>query len=98
MLKEIAEALRPDGTFLMVDIAASSNVEENIEHPLGPTLYTFSCLHCMTVSLALDGEGLGTAWGEQKAQELLAEAGFDHVEVRQVEGDIFNNYYVASRS
>jgi hypothetical protein len=51
----------------------------------------------MTVSLALDGEGLGTAWGEQKAKELVAEAGFDDVDVRQVEGDIFNNYYVAAR-
>ena len=96
VLREIAEALRPDGTFLMVDIAASSNVEDNIDHPLGPTLYTFSTLHCMTVSLALDGEGLGTAWGEQKARELLGEAGFDRVDVRQVEGDIFNNYYVAT--
>jgi SAM-dependent methyltransferase len=98
VLKEIAEALRPGGTFLMVDIAASSNVEDNVDHPLGPTLYTFSTLHCMTVSLALDGEGLGTAWGEQKAKELLAEAGFNQVDVRQVEGDIFNNYYVASTS
>jgi SAM-dependent methyltransferase len=98
VLREIAEALRPAGTFLMVDIAASSNVEDNIEHPLGPTLYAFSTLHCMTVSLALDGEGLGTAWGEQKAKELLAEAGFDQVDIRRVEGDIFNNYYVASRS
>jgi SAM-dependent methyltransferase len=98
VLTEIAAALRPGGTFLMVDIAASSNVEDNIDHPLGPTLYTFSTLHCMTVSLALDGEGLGTAWGEQKAKELLAEAGFDQVEVRRVEGDIFNNYYVAETS
>jgi SAM-dependent methyltransferase len=95
VLSEIAAALRPGGTFLMVDIAASSNVEDNVDHPLGPTLYTFSTLHCMTVSLALGGEGLGTAWGEQKAKELLAEAGFDQVEVRRVEGDIFNNYYVA---
>jgi SAM-dependent methyltransferase len=98
VLREIAEALRPGGTFLMVDIAASSNVEDNIDHPLGPTLYTFSTLHCMTVSLALDGEGLGTAWGEQKARELLAEAGFGRVDLRQVEGDIFNNYYVATVS
>jgi SAM-dependent methyltransferase len=98
VLRQIADALRPDGTFLMVDIAASSNVEENIEHPLGPTIYAFSTLHCMTVSLALGGEGLGTAWGEQKARELLAEAGFDDVDVRQVEGDIFNSYYVARRS
>jgi SAM-dependent methyltransferase len=98
VLREIADALRLGGTFLMVDIAASSHVEDNIDHPLGPTLYTFSTLHCMTVSLALDGEGLGTAWGEQKARELLAEAGFDRVDVRQVEGDIFNNYYVATAS
>jgi SAM-dependent methyltransferase len=98
VLREIANALRPGGTFLMVDIAASSNVEDNIDHPLGPTLYTFSTLHCMTVSLALDGEGLGTAWGEQKARELLAEAGFGRVDLRQVEGDIFNNYYVATVS
>jgi SAM-dependent methyltransferase len=98
VLREIAEALRPGGTFLMVDIAASSNVEDNIDHPLGPTLYAFSTLHCMTVSLALDGEGLGTAWGEQKARELLAEAGFGRVDLRQVEGDIFNNYYVATVS
>jgi SAM-dependent methyltransferase len=98
VLKEIAGALRRDGTFLMVDIAASSDVEENIDHPLGPTIYAVSTLHCMTVSLALGGEGLGTAWGEQKARELLAEAGFDRVDVRQVDGDIFNNYYVASRS
>ncbi len=60
--------------------------------------YAFSTVHCMTMSLALDGEGLGTAWGEQKAKELLAEAGLDHLDVRQVEGDMFNNYYVAARS
>ena len=30
----------------------------------------------MTVSLALDGAGLGTMWGEQKATEMFREAGF----------------------
>ena len=49
----------------------------------------------MTVSLALGGEGLGTAWGEQKACELLAEAGFARVDVKRVEKDIVNNYYIA---
>jgi len=38
-------------------------------------LYTVSTMHCMTVSLAQDGEGLGAMWGEQKALELLAEVG-----------------------
>jgi ubiquinone/menaquinone biosynthesis C-methylase UbiE len=94
VLAGIARALRRDGVFLMVDIRASSALEENLDHPMGPMLYGVSTLHCMTVSLALDGEGLGTVWGEQKARELLREAGFAEPEVRQVEGDIINNFYV----
>ena len=96
VLKKIFDALRSDGTFLMVDIAASSNVNENIEHPLAPALYTFSVMHCMTVSLEQDGEGLGTVWGEQRARQMLADAGFTRVEVKQVPGDILNNYYLAT--
>jgi hypothetical protein len=64
---------------------------------MGPFLYATSTLHCMTVSLALDGEGLGTMWGEQKARELLAEAGFHEVAVEHVDGDIFNSFYVARK-
>ena len=97
VLKAIADALRPDGAFLMRDIAASSNIEENIEHPLGPALYMFSTLHCMTVSLALNGEGLGTVWGEQLARQKLADAGFTNVDVKQVQGDILNSYYIATK-
>lgn len=93
----IAQALRPCGTFLMIDIAASSHLHENLEHPLGPALYTASIFHCMTVSLAGGGPGLGTMWGEQKALEILGQAGFDDVEVQHVEADILNSYYVARR-
>jgi 2-polyprenyl-3-methyl-5-hydroxy-6-metoxy-1,4-benzoquinol methylase len=97
VLRNIFDALKPDGTFLCVDIKASSKVEENIDHPLAPFLYMISTMHCMTVSLALDGEGLGTVWGEQKARELLGEAGFRDVRVAGVEGDILNNYYIARK-
>lgn len=98
VLKNIANALRPDGTYLMVDIRADSELQNNMDHPLAPTLYGISTLHCMTVSLAYDGEGLGTMWGEQKALELLAEAGFGHVEVESVPGDIFNSFYIATKA
>ena len=67
--------------------------EENLDHPLAPFLYTISCNHCMTVSLAANGEGLGTMWGEQKARQKLGAAGFTQLQVMQVEGDIFNNYF-----
>jgi len=97
VLKAIAKALKSDGTFLMQDIAGSSYVHENMEHPLAPTLYTFSTMHCMTVSLAYNGEGWGTLWGEQMARQKLQEAGFKSVEVKQIEGDILNSYYIATK-
>lgn len=97
VLQRISRALRKDGTFLMQDIAASSNLHENIGNPLAPTIYTISTMHCMTVSLAYGGEGLGTAWGRQKALEMLAQAGFGNVEIKDIDGDILNHYYVARK-
>jgi ubiquinone/menaquinone biosynthesis C-methylase UbiE len=97
VLKGISRALRKDGTFLMQDIAASSNLHENLDNPLAPTIYTLSTMHCMTVSLAYGGDGLGTAWGRQKALEMLAQAGFGNVEIKNVEGDILNYYYIARK-
>jgi SAM-dependent methyltransferase len=98
VLKGIHNALRKGGVFLMQDIAASSHLHENMDNPLGPTLYTFSTMHCMTVSLAYNGEGLGTVWGKQKAEQKLRDAGFSGpIEVKQIEGDILNYYYIASK-
>lgn len=97
ILRSIAGALADGGTYLMGDIAASSKLEENTDHPLGPTLHLFSVFYCMTTSLAQGGEGLGTVWGEQKAQELLAEAGFTKVEANHIEGDPIHVFYVATK-
>jgi len=96
-LAAIHSALRPGGVFLMVDIAGSSHVHENLDHPLAPALYTVSIFHCMTVSLAAGGPGLGTLWGEQRALAMLADAGFAEVETKRVEADFLNVYYVARR-
>jgi len=52
-------------------------------------------MHCMTVSLAADGAGLGAVWGTQLAVSMLADAGFDDVRVAEVESDPVNNYYLA---
>jgi 2-polyprenyl-3-methyl-5-hydroxy-6-metoxy-1,4-benzoquinol methylase len=97
VLKGIHRALRADGVYLMQDIRGSSYVHENIGHPLGPFLYTASTMHCMTVSLAQGGEGLGTMWGEEKTREYLQKAGFRSIETRQLAHDIQNNWYVVMK-
>jgi SAM-dependent methyltransferase len=98
VLRNIARMPRPGGVFLMADMRASSNLEDNLEHPIAPALYTVSTFHCMTVSLARGGEGLGTMWGEQRARALLAEAGLAVNDVRQIEGDFLSNYFICSRA
>jgi 2-polyprenyl-3-methyl-5-hydroxy-6-metoxy-1,4-benzoquinol methylase len=97
VLEGIAGALRDDGFYLMQDIAGSSRLQNNLDHPVAPFLYTVSTMHCMTVSLAQGGAGLGTMWGEEKAREMLEEAGFKKVEVEQLPHDIFNNYFIAKK-
>jgi 2-polyprenyl-3-methyl-5-hydroxy-6-metoxy-1,4-benzoquinol methylase len=97
VLKGIHTTLRRDGVYLMQDIKGSSHVHENITHPIGTFLYTVSCMHCMTVSLAQGGEGLGAMWGEQKTREYLSQAGFQSVETHQLAHDIQNNWYVVRK-
>ena len=94
VLQAIRASLRPGGTFLCADIAMQSELADNLDHPLGPWFYTFSLMHCMTVSLAEGGEGLGTAWGEQTARRYFEEAGFRVDAVEHVEGDPVNVFYV----
>jgi 2-polyprenyl-3-methyl-5-hydroxy-6-metoxy-1,4-benzoquinol methylase len=96
-VQAIHDALRRGGVYLMVDIAASSHLHENLEHPLGPALYTVSIFHCMSVSLASGGPGLGTMWGEEEALATLHAAGFGDVEIKRVDTDFLNSYYVARR-
>ena len=97
MLAGISRALKDDGLLLAQDIRSSSHVEKNLEHPLAPFLYTVSTMHCMTVSLANCGCGLGTCWGEELALDMLKEAGFQSVTVHTLEHDIMNNYYICRK-
>jgi SAM-dependent methyltransferase len=97
VLANIYRALRPGGVFLMVDVKASSRLEDNIGVPFASYLYTVSTMHCMSVSLGLEGDGLGTVWGRQLATSMLADAGFGDVQVREIDSDPINNYYIARK-
>lgn len=95
VLANIHRALRPGGRLLMVDIKASTNLEDNVGVPLSPYLFTMSTMHCMAVSLAYGGAGLGTAWGRQLAVSMLNDAGFRNISVSELESDPINLYYAA---
>lgn len=97
VLKGIHKALKSDGVYLMQDISGTSHLDQDKNHPIGTFLYTISCMHCMTVSLAQNGEGLGAMWGEEKTREYLSKAGFTSVETNKLAHDIQNNWYVVKK-
>ena len=94
VLRGIRISLADDGVYLAQDIKASSEVQHNREHPVGTLLYTISCMHCMTVSLAQGGDGLGAMWGKEMAVQYFQEAGFHSVAVHELTHDFQNYYYV----
>lgn len=97
VLTRIHDALVPGGTFVMNEPRVSSNLEDNIGNPMAPFTYAISTLHCMTVSLAAGGAGLGTAWGQQTAVRMLADARFGPVTVHDAPGDPGNAVFVTTR-
>lgn len=97
-LKSIYYMLAPGGLFSMVDIKAGSNHKDNMDHPMGPFLYTVSLMHCMPIGLTDNGAGLGMMWGRQQAQTMLKQAGFGCMEILEMEHDKFNLHYLCRKN
>ena len=97
VLAAIREMLVPGGTLLLYEPCVSSDLTDNVGNPFAPMTYAISVLHCLTVSLAEGGAGLGTAFGEQVALDLLADAGFGPVAVHEAPGDPGSAVFVTSR-
>lgn len=94
VLKGIRRALKADGVYICQDIKGSCHHHGNMDHPMAPFLYTISTMHCMTVSLAQGGAGLGTMWGCETAMAYFAEAGFLAATMHELPHDEMNVYYV----
>jgi SAM-dependent methyltransferase len=84
-LRALCAALAGGGSFLCLDVAAASNLADNVDHPLGPYIYTAAALR------------LGTVWGEELAQRMLRDAGFTEVAAHHLDGDPLHVVYLAHR-
>ncbi|MCP4400355.1 MAG: class I SAM-dependent methyltransferase [bacterium] len=93
-LQGIRSMLAPGGIFSMIDIKANSKLADNIDRPMAPFLYTVSLMHCMPVGLNDNGAGLGMMWGQERAEALLREAGFEQIDIVNMEHDPFNLHYL----
>ncbi len=94
-LRAIREALADDGVYVWSEPNASEKPHER-RNPVGKVFSSISPLHCMTVSLAHNGEGLGTVIGEAGARELAKEAGFSKFEKLPIENP-FNQFFALRR-
>jgi len=98
VLSRIHAALVPGGWFVMKEPHAADALEDNLANPMAPILYAVSTLHCMTVSLAHGGAGIGTMFGEALARRMLAEAGLVDIEVHPAPGDPADAVYVSRKA
>ena len=96
-LRNIANSLKRDGVFLMQEVAASSHLARNAENPYAPMLYALSLMHAVPVALAQDGEALGRMWGEERARQMLKEAGFTKVRFDSLACDPLRHFSVAQK-
>jgi SAM-dependent methyltransferase len=93
-MRAIRRALKPDGTWLIVDINGKPTPAANYDQPLAGLLYAFSVLDCLSCSTCEDGgAALGTlGLPEPVARQLTAEAGFTRFVVHDF-GNPLNSFY-----
>lgn len=95
LVKGLRRSLRPHGVYLMQDIGASADLENNRNFPFATLLYAVSTVHCTPISIGQGGEGLGTMWGWETAERYLGEAGFPSIERHSLPHDPMNVWFVA---
>ncbi len=95
MMNAIRASLKPDGTWLLVDIKALDTFEQNAKkNPMAALMYGISVLSCMSSALSEpDGAGLGTlGLSENRAREMASMAGFTRFRRLPVEHSV-NAFY-----
>ena len=74
--RHVRQALKPDGTWLIVEPYASDQVAGNL-NPVGRAYYNFSTLLCVPNALSQPGGfALGAQAGEAAIRQVVTDAGF----------------------
>ncbi|HEY5356541.1 MAG TPA: class I SAM-dependent methyltransferase [Streptosporangiaceae bacterium] len=74
--RHVRQALKPDGTWLIVEPAAADDVAGNL-NPVGRMYYNFSTLLCVPNALSqAGGYALGAQAGEAAIRQVVTDAGF----------------------
>lgn len=92
-LSSIREGLGEGGAFLMYDVGAPSDLEQQVRLAWAPLMYGLSVGYCIQTALADDGAALGSMWGRERAEQLLRDAGFRDIEVTRPPLDPINLLY-----
>lgn len=95
VMRAIRRSLKPDGTWLLVDIKALDTFEENAaKNPMASLMYGISVMSCMSSALsAPGGAGLGTlGLPESKARAMAEDAGFTRFRRLDIEHSV-NAFY-----
>jgi 2-polyprenyl-3-methyl-5-hydroxy-6-metoxy-1,4-benzoquinol methylase len=72
----IRSALRPDGTWMVVEPMAGDRLQDNL-NPIGRLYYAGSTLVCVPTSLSQEvGAALGAQAGEKRLREVIQHGGF----------------------
>jgi hypothetical protein len=75
----VRQALKPDGSWMIVEPAAADRLEGNI-NPISRMFYAGSTMICIPTSLDQPvGLALGAQAGFAKLSSLISEGGFGHV-------------------
>ena len=98
VLANIEKSLVPGGYYLCAEPRAHTLLKDNMAEPMAPYQYTISTMHCMSVSIAGGGEGLGTCWGATMAEEYLTAAGLTHLETIDIKADRANTYFLTQKA
>ena len=93
------KALKPDGTYFVLEFNFFTDLQQNIDHPFGIGAFGYSASigYCMTTALAVGGEGTGTCMGEAKMREFATEAGFGAVPAARLPGQPLQHLLRTSR-